>query len=165
MRNLAGILLLLLSVPLQVSLTTLTGLHCDLSLVAIYFCGVYYGKAAGIGAGASLGLFLDGLSLGPLGQRLITRACAGYLAAAAGRQVHLRTLPFHFVALLILGMATLSGEWLLATITGQAVPDGIHTLLKALPELLLTATVGVAAIAAALRCGFAPDDLSYFPYR
>jgi len=165
MRNFAGILLLLLSVPLQVSLTTLTGLRCDLSLVAIYFCGLYYGKAAGIGAGAGLGLFLDGLSLGPIGQRLISRACAGYLAAATGQRVHARTLPFHFVALVVLGSLTLTGEWFLASLTGQAVPGGMRTLWTAVPELLLTATVGVAAIAAGLRCGFAPDDLSYFPHR
>ena len=43
MRSFAGILVVLLSVPLQVSFTTLTGLHCDLSLIAIYFCGLYYG--------------------------------------------------------------------------------------------------------------------------
>jgi len=165
MRNLAGIFLLLLSVPLQVSLTTLTGLHCDLSLVAIYFCGLYYGKPAGIATGAGLGLFLDGLSLGPIGQRLISRACAGYLAAAAGRRVHARSLLFHFVALLGLGGFTLASEWFLATLTGQTVPGGTRLLLTAVPELLLTATVGVAAIAAGLRCGFAPDDLSYFPHR
>ena len=46
MRSFAGILVVLLSVPLQVSFTTLTGLHCDLSLIAIYFCGLYYGKSA-----------------------------------------------------------------------------------------------------------------------
>jgi rod shape-determining protein MreD len=165
MRSLAGILVLLLSVPLQVSFTTLTGLHCDLSLVAVYFSGLYYGKTAGIAAGAGLGLFLDGLSLGSVGLRLISRTIAGYLAAATGRHVYARNPLFHLVSLLALGSLTHAVEWLLVVLTGHAAPVGVGVLVAEAPQVVLTAVVGVVAIAGAVRCGFAPADLSYYPHR
>lgn len=165
MRSFAGILVVLLSVPLQVSFTTLTGLHCDLSLIAIYFCGLYYGKSAGIVTGAGLGLFLDGLSLGSVGMRLISRTIAGYLAAVTGRHVYARNPLFHMVSLLALGSLTHAVEWLLVILTGQAAPVGMGVLVTEAPQVALTAVVGVVIIAAALRCGFSPADLSYYPHR
>jgi rod shape-determining protein MreD len=165
MRSLAGILVVVLSVPLQVSFRTLTGLHCDLALVAVYFCGLYYGKSAGIVAGAGLGLFLDGLSLGSVGLHLMSRVIAGYVAAVTGRHVHARNPLFHFVSLLALGSLTHAVEWLLVSLIGQATLGGPGVLVGEAQQVLLTAVVGVMAISVALRCGFAPADLSYYPYR
>jgi rod shape-determining protein MreD len=165
MRSLAGILVVVLSVPLQVSFTTLTGLHCDLSLVVIYFCGLYYGKTAGMAAGAGLGLFLDGLSLGFVGLRLISRTVAGYMAAVSRRHLFARNPLFHFMSLLVLGSLTHMVEWLLVVLIGQATLGEGQILLTEVPQVVLTAAVGVIAISAALRCGFAPDDLSHYPHR
>jgi rod shape-determining protein MreD len=166
MRSLVGILVVLLSVPLQVSFTTVTtGLHCDLSLVAVYFCGLYYGKTAAIASGAGLGLFLDGLSQGTVGLHLISRTVAGYAAAVTGRHVYARNPVFHFLSLLVLGSLTHAAEWFLLSLLGQTAMRGSEIFVTEVPQVLLTAGVGVVAISVALRCGFAPADLSYYPHR
>ena len=69
------------------------------------------------------------------------------------------------VSLLALGSLTHAVEWLLVILTGQAAPVGMGVLVTEAPQVALTAVVGVVIIAAALRCGFSPADLSYYPHR
>lgn len=165
MRTLVGLLLLFLAVPLQVALSSTTYGFVDLSLVATYFCGLYFGKGAGIPVGAGLGLFLDGCTLGPPGQHLIGRAVAGYVAGSLGGRAYARGPLLHLVALALLTVAIHTLEWLLLPLAGGAVPSPGAFFSSLAVDTPLTAVVGALLVYGALRFGLGPRDTTYHPHR
>ncbi len=165
MRTLLGLLLLFLAVPLQVALSSATRGFVDLSLVATYFCGLYYGKGAGLAAGAGLGLFLDGCTLGPTGQHLIGRVLAGYAAGTLGEQAYTRGGLLHFVALALLTAAVHTIEWLLLPLAGGTGPSPRALFTAMAVDVPLTAAAGALLVVTAIRLGLGPRDTTYYPHR
>ena len=165
MRTLLGLLLLFLAVPLQVILSSATRGFVDLSLVATYFCGLYYGKGAGLAVGSGLGLFLDGCTLGPPGRHLIGRAVAGYVAGALGERTYARGPLLHLVALTLLTGAIHTLEWLLLPLAGGAVPSLGAFFAAVAVDTPLTAVVGTLLVYGAIRLGLGPRDTTYYSHR
>jgi len=165
MRTLLGLLLLFLAVPLQVILSSATRGFVDLSLVATYFCGLYFGKGAGLAVGGGLGIFLDGCTLGPPGQHLIGRAVAGYVAGALGERTYARGLLLHLVALTLLTGAVHTLEWLLLPLAGGAVPSLGAFFAAVAVDTPLTAAAGTLLVTVAVRLGLGPRDTTYYPHR
>jgi len=165
MRTLLGLLLLFLAVPLQVTLSSATRGFVDLSLVATYFCGLYFGKGTGLAAGGGLGLFLDGCTLGPPGQHLIGRAVAGYLAGALGERTYARGPLLHLVALGVLTAAIHTLEWLLLPLAGGAVPSPGAFFAALVVDTPLTAAVGALLVYGTICLGLGPRDTTYYPHR
>ncbi|RMF83479.1 MAG: rod shape-determining protein MreD [Nitrospirae bacterium] len=164
-RTTLGLLLLFLAVPLQAALAGGPAGGVDLSLVATYFCGLYYGKGAGVGSGAALGLFLDGCTLGPPGQHLVGRSLAGYLAGAFGERVVQRGPLLHAVALALLTAAVHLAEWTLLPVAGAVAPPAAELLGRLALEVPLTAAAGAVLVVAAERVGLGPRDTTYYPHR
>jgi len=165
MRTVAGLILLFLAVPLQVVVSSQTHAFVDLSLVATYFCGRYYGRGAGVAVGGGLGLFLDGCTLGPAGQHLIGRAVAGYLAGVLGARGFAPSPLLHLVALALLTGAIHTLEWLLLPLAGGVVPSPMDFLIAVAVDTPLTAVVGTLLVLAVARLGLGPMDTTYYPHR
>jgi len=165
MRTLLGLLLLFLAVPLQVTLSSATRGFVDLSLVATYFCGLYFGKGAGLAVGGGLGLFLDGCTLGPPGQHLIGRAVAGYAAGTLGERTYARGPLVHLVALTLFTAAIHTLEWLLLPLAGGVVPSLGSFFAAVVVDTPLTAVVGSLLVYGAVRLGFGPRDTTYHSHR
>ncbi len=165
MRTLVGLLLLFLAVPLQVALSSATHGFVDLSLVATYFCGLYFGKGAGLAVGASLGIFLDGCTLGPPGQHLIGRAVTGYVAGALGERTYVRGPLLHLVALALLTAAIHTLEWLLLPLAGGVVPAPGAFFAALVVDMPVTAVVGALLVYGAIRFGLGPRDTTYYSHR
>ncbi|MEX2273206.1 MAG: rod shape-determining protein MreD [Vicinamibacterales bacterium] len=85
-----GILLIVAAgLVLQTSLTRFTiggGWALDVVLVAVFFCALSWGPAAGLLAGTAGGLAQDALSGGVLGVGGLSKTLVGFLAGAIGTQ-------------------------------------------------------------------------------
>lgn len=89
MRTLAIVVIVAAGLVLQTSLTRFTiggGWALDLVLVAVCFCALSWGPAAGILAGTLGGLAQDALSDGVLGVGGFSKTLVGFLAGAVGAQ-------------------------------------------------------------------------------
>lgn len=89
MRTLGILLIVATGLVLQTSLTRFTiggGWALDLVLVAVCFCALSWGPAAGLLAGTFGGLAQDALSGGVLGVGGLSKTLVGFLAGAIGRQ-------------------------------------------------------------------------------
>lgn len=89
MRTAGIILIVAAGLVLQTSLTRFTvggGWALDLVLVAVCFCALSWGPAAGIVAGTLGGLAQDALSGGVLGIGGFSKTLVGFLAGAIGQQ-------------------------------------------------------------------------------
>jgi rod shape-determining protein MreD len=88
-RAIGIILVVAAGLVLQTSLTRFTvggGWALDLVLVAVFFCALSWGPAAGIFAGTLGGLAQDALSGGVLGVGGLSKTLVGFLAGAVGAQ-------------------------------------------------------------------------------
>lgn len=89
MRTIAIIFIVAAGLVLQTSLTRFTvggGWALDLVLVAVCFCALSWGPAAGLLAGTLGGLAQDALSGGVLGVGGFSKTLVGFLAGAIGTQ-------------------------------------------------------------------------------
>ena len=89
MRTFGIVLIVAAGLVLQTSLTRFTvggGWALDLVLVAVCFCALNWGPAAGILAGTLGGLAQDSLSGGVLGVGGFSKTLVGFLAGAIGQQ-------------------------------------------------------------------------------
>jgi rod shape-determining protein MreD len=89
MRTIGILLIVAAGLVLQMSLTRFTvggGWALDLVLVAVCFCALSWGPAAGLLAGTVGGLAQDSLSEGVLGVGGLSKTLVGFLAGAIGAQ-------------------------------------------------------------------------------
>lgn len=89
MRAVGVVVVVAAGLVLQTSLTRFTvggGWALDLVLVAVCFCALSWGPAAGILAGTLGGLAQDALSGGVLGIGGLSKTLVGFLAGAVGQQ-------------------------------------------------------------------------------
>ena len=89
MKTIGIVLVVAAGLVLQTSLTRFTvggGWALDLVLVAVCFCALMWGPAAGILAGTLGGLAQDALSGGVLGVGGLSKTLVGFLAGAVGQQ-------------------------------------------------------------------------------
>ena len=89
MRTIGIVLIVAAGFVLQTSLTRFTvggGWALDIVLVAVCFCALMWGPAAGILAGTLGGLAQDALSGGVLGVGGLSKTLVGFLAGAIGTQ-------------------------------------------------------------------------------
>ena len=89
MRTVAIVLIVAAGLVLQTSLTRFTvggGWAIDIVLVAVCFCALSWGPAAGLLAGTLGGLAQDALSGGVLGVGGLSKTLVGFLAGAIGTQ-------------------------------------------------------------------------------
>lgn len=89
MRTIGIVLVVAAGLVLQTSLTRFTvggGWALDLVLVAVCFCALMWGPAAGLLAGTLGGLAQDALSGGVLGVGGLSKTLVGFLAGAVGQQ-------------------------------------------------------------------------------
>lgn len=89
MRTIGIVLVVAAGLVLQTSLTRFTvggGWALDLVLVAVCFCALMWGPAAGLFAGTLGGLAQDALSGGVLGVGGMSKTLVGFLAGAVGQQ-------------------------------------------------------------------------------
>ena len=89
MKTIGIVLVVAAGLVLQTSLTRFTvggGWALDLVLVAVCFCALMWGPAAGLFAGTLGGLAQDALSGGVLGVGGMSKTLVGFLAGAVGQQ-------------------------------------------------------------------------------
>lgn len=89
MKTIGIVLVVAAGLVLQTSLTRFTvggGWALDLVLVAVCFCALMWGPAAGLFAGTLGGLAQDALSGGVLGVGGLSKTLVGFLAGAVGQQ-------------------------------------------------------------------------------
>ena len=89
MRMIGILLIVAAGLVLQMSFTRFTiggGWALDLVLVAVCFCALSWGPAAGLFAGTVGGLAQDSLSEGVLGVGGLSKTLVGFLAGAIGTQ-------------------------------------------------------------------------------
>jgi rod shape-determining protein MreD len=144
MRTFVIVLIVAAGLVLQTSLTRFTvggGWALDIVLVAVCFCALNWGPAAGILAGSLGGLAQDALSGGVLGVGGLSKTLVGFLAGAIGTQfIVAQFLPrlVVFVVGTFLHQVVFWSLYALIEQRGSAVPWGSVTM-----QAFINAAIGL----------------------
>lgn len=137
MRTIGIVLIVAAGLVLQTSLTRFTvggGWAIDLVLVAVCFCALAWGPAAGLLAGTLGGLAQDALSGGVLGVGGFSKTLVGFLAGAVGTQF----IVAQFVPRLLVFIA--------GTFVHQLVFWGLYALIEQRPTAVPWTSVAMQAL-------------------
>jgi rod shape-determining protein MreD len=136
-RTIGIVLIVAAGLVLQTSLTRFTvggGWAIDLVLVAVCFCALAWGPAAGLLAGTLGGLAQDALSGGVLGVGGFSKTLVGFLAGAVGTQF----IVAQFVPRLLVFIA--------GTFVHQLVFWGLYALIEQRPTAVPWTSVTMQAL-------------------
>jgi rod shape-determining protein MreD len=121
---------------------TIVGIKPDLSLIVVYFWGLFGGEVRGVMAGLSLGYLMELMSGGIWGIHLVTKPALGFISGVLGRT--LVNVSIVFTGVIIGFCSLIQGLIFLLVQTLTADPGNIAVFLShvILPQALYDGVVG-----------------------